>query len=302
MGLILLAAGVLLTQPVMAAGPAPIDLKSCAHFTILAGSTITAGPGLIHGDIGLDPGSEQGIPPAQVVGNIYVDDSISSQAKLDLTDAFNHASPALLPGGINVGNGELGGRTLEPGVYQSAPGSYGITSEDLTLHGGQNDVWVFQMASTLTVEVGRQVILTGGAQPRNIFWQVGSAATLKTSSVFKGTIMASASITMEPSSTIDGRALAQTGAVTFGGAGGSLPIPDAPLFTDISRTATNTAIVVLNTTPYFRLTLETNPGLSPTNWTAIATNTPITNSWTFIDETAMATETQRFYRAHTTTY
>ena len=173
---IVIAAGVLLTQPVMAAGPAPIDLKSCAPFTILAGSTVTAGPGLIHGDVGLDPGSEQGIPPAQVLGTIHVDDSISSQAKLDLTDAFNNASPALLPGGIDVGDGELGGRTLVPGIYQSAPGSYGITLENLTLKGGPDDVWIFQMATTLTVEVGRQVILADGARAKNIFWQVGSAA------------------------------------------------------------------------------------------------------------------------------
>jgi hypothetical protein len=86
------------------------------------------------------------------------------------------------------------------------------------------------MASTLTVGVGRNVILTGGAQARNIFWQVGSSATLGTSSVFEGTIMAYASITMNASSTMDGRALAQTGAVTYNGTGGSLPTADGPHF------------------------------------------------------------------------
>ncbi len=93
------------------------------------------------------------------------------------------------------------------GVYQSPSGAFGITLVDLTLSGGPNDVWVFQMASTLTVGVGRKVILTGGAQARNLFWQVGSSATIGTSAVFKGTIMAYASISMNASSTLDGRGL-----------------------------------------------------------------------------------------------
>jgi hypothetical protein len=223
MGLVL-AVAVMLTQPLMAAGPAPIDLKSCSHFAILAASTITStGGGIINGDVGLSPAGSQGIPPAQINGTIYNGGLIAAQAQLDLNDAIIAASPAQLPGGIDVGNGELGGRVLAPGVYKSAPGSYDITLVDLTLNGGPNDVWVFQMASTLTVGVGRQVILTGGAQARNIFWQVGSSATLQTSSVFKGTIMAYASITMNASSTMDGRALAQAGAVTFNGTSGKLP-------------------------------------------------------------------------------
>jgi type VI secretion system secreted protein VgrG len=297
-----LAAGVMLTQPVMAAGPAPIDLKSCSHFTILATSTVTTtGGGIINGDIGLSPAGSQGIPPAQVNGTIYNGGPIAAQAQLDLNDAIIAASPAQLPGGINVGDGELGGRVLAPGVYKSAPGSYAISLVDLTLNGGPDDVWVFQMASTLTVGVGRQIILTGGAQARNIFWQVGSSATLQTSSVFKGTIMAYASITMNASSTMDGRALAQTGAVTFDGTGGSLPTPEAPIFAKISRTNISSVTVVLTNTPYFLLTLQTSPGLSLPNWTTIATNTPVTSPWTFTDTNVMATVTQRFYRAFITT-
>ena len=223
MGLVL-AVAVMVPHQTLAAGPVPVNLRSAAHFAILAGSTITStGGGIINGDVGLSPAGSQGIPPAQINGTIYNGGPIAAQAQLDLNDAIIAASPAQLPGGIDVGNGELGGRVLAPGVYKSAPGSYGITLVDLTLNGGPNDVWVFQMASTLTVGVGRQIILTGGAQARNIFWQVGSSATLQTSSVFKGTIMAYASITMNASSTMDGRALAQTGAVTFNGQSGSLP-------------------------------------------------------------------------------
>src|ERR1022692_745007 len=283
-----------------AAGPAPIDLGSVAHFAILATSTTTTtGGGIINGDVGLSPAGSQGIPPAQIHGMIYNGGAIAAQAQLDLNAAIIAASPAKLPGGINAG-ADLSGQTLVAGVYQSPSGAYDISGV-LTLHGGPNDVWVFQMASSLTVATGCQIILTGGAQGRNIFWQVGSSATLGTSSVFKGTIMAYASVTMNASSTLDGRALAQVGAVTFNGDGGSLPTVAAPIFTYISRTTPSSATVVLNTAPYFLLTLQTSPDLSLPNWTTIATNTPVTNVWTFTDNTATANAPRRFYRAFLTT-
>jgi len=296
---LVLATALVAPPRMLAAGPAPINLRSAAPFTILATATVTTtGGGIIHGDVGLSPAGSQGIPLAQIHGAIYNGGPIAAQAQVDLNAAIIAASPAQLPGGINAG-AELGGQTLVAGVYVSPSGAYDITSVDLTLHGGPNDVWVFQMASTLTVNVGRQVILTGGAQARNIFWQVGSSATLKSSSVFKGTIMAYASITMNASSTLDGRALAQVGAVTFNGDGGSLPAPAAPLFTSLSRTATQ-ATIILNTTPYFLVTLQMSPGLSPPSWTTLASITPDTNSWKFADVTATKAVTQRFYRAFIT--
>src|ERR1022692_1823210 len=299
MGLVL-AATFMAPHQTLAAGPAPVNLRSAAHFTILAASTTTTvGEGIINGDVGLSPVGSQGIPPEKINGTIYNGDpdGIAAQAELDLTAAIIAASPAQLPGGINAG-AELGSQTLVAGVYQSPSGSYGITG-DLTVFGGPDDVWVFQMASTLTVAVSGRVILTGGAQARNIFWQVGSSATLGTSSVFKGTIMAYASITMNASSTLEGRALAQNGAVTFNGDGGSLSIPAAPLFTGIARTTTN-ATVVLNISPYFLVTLQSNPNLSPTNWTTMATNNPVTNIWTFTDTNATPAAIQHFYRAFIT--
>ena len=299
MGIILAVIIMAAQQTLLAAGPAPVNLRSAAHFTILATSTTTTtGGGIINGDVGLSPVGSQGIPPDKINGTIDNGDPIAAQAQLDLTAAIIASSPAQLPGGINAG-AELGTQTLVAGVYQSPSGSYGITG-DLTLFGGPDDVWVFQMASTLTVAVSGRVILTGGAQARNIFWQVGSSATLGTSSVFEGTVMAYASITMNASSTLDGRALAQNGAVTFNGDGGTLPTPAAPIFTSISRTHTNST-VVLNTSPYFLVTLQSSPNLSPTNWTMIATNTPTTNSWNFTDTNTMTTLPQRFYRAYITT-
>jgi hypothetical protein len=280
--IIAFALGTSFAVPLMAAGPAPINLRSDASFVILAtATTTTTGGGIINGNVGLSPTGSQGIPPGEINGTIYNGGPIAAQAQTDLNSAIIAASPAQLPGGINAG-AELGGQTLVAGVYKSPSGAYGITSVDLTLNGGPNDVWVFQMASTLTVGVGRHVILTGGAQAGNIFWQVGSSATLGTSSVFEGTIMAYASVTMNASSTIDGRALAQTGAVTFNGTSGSLPIPGIPYFTDISKT-NNSVTVVLSTMSNTLLTLQSSLDLSPSNWTTIATNTPSTNTWTFTE-------------------
>ena len=284
-------------QTLQAAGPAPIDLRSAAHFAILAtATTTTTGGGIINGDVGLSPQGSQGIPPQQIHGTIYNGGPVAAQAQLDLNAAIIAASPAALPGGINAG-AELGGKTLVAGVYVSPSGAYSITSVDLTLNGGPNDVWVFQMASTLTVGVGRQVILTGGAQARNIFWQVGSSATLGTSSVFKGTIMAYASVTMNASSVMDGRALVQVGAVTYNGNGGNLPLPEAPRFTDISTSKTNSVTIVVNTTPYFLVTLQSTPTLFPANWTTIGTNTPRESPWTVTNTGVMTSD--RFYRAFT---
>jgi hypothetical protein len=153
------------------------------------------------------------------------------------------------------------------------------------------------MASTLTVNVGRKVVLVGGAQAPNVFWQVGSSATLDVSSEVKGTIMAGVSITMNTRSSLDGRALAQTGAVTFNGLYVRLPTLEAPVFTDISRTNSTCATVVLKTTPYFFLTLQTCPDLLLANWTTITTDTPETSPWKYADTTATEAVPQRFYRA-----
>ncbi|MCX6992379.1 MAG: ice-binding family protein [Kiritimatiellaeota bacterium] len=226
---LVLATGVMLTLPLMAAAyPAPVDLKSCSNFAILAYSTVTTtGGGIINGDVGLYPAGSQQIPPSQINGRIYNGGAIAQQAQNDLTAAYLDAA------GRNVNRttiaGNIGGQTLVPGLYWS-DSSLQITG-DLTLNAGgdSNAVWIFQMGSTLTTAAGAadaphsQVILTGGAQAKNIFWQVGSSATLGTYSIFKGTIMAQASVTMGNYSIMDGRALARTGAVTFNGNSGSLP-------------------------------------------------------------------------------
>src|SRR5206468_3153410 len=137
-----------------------------------------------------------------------------AQAQLDLTTAYNDAA-ARTVGAITVA-GNLGGQTLTPGLYTSTS-SLAISSGDLTLdaQGDANAVFIFQMGSTLTTTSGRQVILSGGATAANIFWQVGSSATLGTTSVFKGNILALTSITLQTGATLEGLALARNGAVTL---------------------------------------------------------------------------------------
>jgi hypothetical protein len=197
------------------AGPATVNLRSAADFAILAGSTVTntGSTTSIHGDVGLYPGSAvTGLPSAQVTGTIHNNDSTAAQAQLDLTTAYNDAAGRTLNPISKSGN--LGGQTLTPGLYKSTSGLE-ISSGDLTLSGSADDVWIFQIASTLTTTEGRHVILTGGAQASNVFWQVGTSATLGTNSTFKGTIMADQSITLVTGATLDGRALARIGAVTM---------------------------------------------------------------------------------------
>jgi hypothetical protein len=292
-------------------------LGSAAHFTILAGAAITTtGGGTINGDVGAYPiaGSGIGLTAVQVHGTIYETDATGPvgaviapalllAAKDDLTTAMNDAAgrtpvPAD-PDHLNPNGGNIGGLNLTPGIYKFT-GTASITGADVFLTGGPDDVWIFQIAADLQMGSMRNIILAGGAQARNVFWQVGTSVNIGTFAVFKGTIMSNQGIVMMTSSTLEGRALAFTAGITYNGNGGSLPTPKAPIFTSISKTRTN-ATVVLNTSPYFFVTLQTSPSLSPTNWAMIATNTPATNIWTFTDTNATATVTQRFYRAFITT-
>ncbi len=301
---------------VKAAGPAPVNLGSCAHFTILSGAAITTtGGGTINGDVGASPitGSAVGVTAAQVNGTIYVVDaggppgsviapSLLTAAKGDLTTAYNDAAGrpgATAPPFLNPGGGNIGGLNLAAGVYTFSSTAV-ISGADLTLTGGPDDVWIFQIPSNLSVGSGIHVILAGGAQARNIFWQVGNIATIGTTAIFKGTILADQSITMNTSSTLDGRALAFSAGITFNANAGTIPTPAAPNFTNVFVTATNSVTLVLNTTPYFLATLEASTNLSAPNWTFVATNNPVTNLWTYTDTNVVLTVPQRFYRAFIT--
>jgi hypothetical protein len=222
----LVVAGIFLQQEATA-GQAPVDLGSAARFAVLAASEITGVPTSdIRGDVGLSPAARSkivGLTPAEVVGTIYAADDGGAVAVMltgaqgDLTTAFNDAAGRTpIPVGpfLNPGSGNLGGLTLVPGLYKFT-GEALISGSDVTLAGSASDVWIFQIASALTVADGIHVVLAGGAQAANIFWQVGTSATLGTTVIFKGTILADQSIALHTLATLDGRALARIAAVTL---------------------------------------------------------------------------------------
>lgn len=193
-----------------------VDLGSAADFAVLAGSTVTnTGLTIITGDLGVSPGTAvTGFPPGIVVGTIHAGNVTAADAIANVTTAYNDAAGRTLCPIAVAGN--LGGMTLTPGLYKSTS-SLEISSGDLTLDalGDPNAVFIFQIASTLDVSAGLRVNLTGGAQSKNIFWQVGTSATFGTGAVFVGTILADQSITFATGVTLDGRAFARIAAVAL---------------------------------------------------------------------------------------
>jgi hypothetical protein len=213
-------------------GTPGVDLKSAEDFGIIAGVGISNNAGFseIHDmNVGISPGvrsSITGFPPAIVVnGSIFASDDIAPpgvaamliQAKQDLTDAYLFAEGATSPAPATVA-GDQGGTTLAPGIYKSTS-TLLIQAGDLTLdaQGDANAVWIFQIASDFTTVggAGGNVILSGGAQAANVFWQVGSSATIGDGTSFAGNVLALTSITMNSGATAEGRMLARNGAVVL---------------------------------------------------------------------------------------
>jgi hypothetical protein len=194
------------------AAQAPVGLGTADSFAVLAGQTVTnIGPSAINGDLGVAPGTAvAGLLP--VVGTIHAADAVAGQAQSDLTTAYDDAAGRTGPLAVSS---DLGGLTLTAGVYNSGS-SLGLTGAlTLDAQGDPNAVFVFQAASTLITASASHVNLINGAQPCNVFWQVGSSATLGTTSVFAGNILALTSISMNNGVTVLGRALARNGSVTL---------------------------------------------------------------------------------------
>lgn len=212
-------------QSIARAASTTVPLGTAANFAVLAGSTITnTGATTINGDLGLSPGTAvTGFPPGTVDGTGDIADAAAVQAQNDLTIAYNDAAAETVTATIPT---ELGGTTEPPGVYNSAAGTFGITGTlTLDAQGNPNAVFIFQAASTLITASASNVVLVNGAQASNVFWVVGSSATLGTSSALQGNILALTSITVTTSVTIDGRALARNGAVTLDTNQITVPIP-----------------------------------------------------------------------------
>ncbi|MEU3243327.1 MULTISPECIES: ice-binding family protein [unclassified Streptomyces] len=193
----------------------PVPLATAASFSVLSGQGVTnTGPSLISHDLGTSPNPAiSGFPPGQVLGAVHAADAVALQAKSDLVTAYNQAAGQAtdfaLPAAITTGT------TLSPGVYTATAG-VGLTGDlILDAQGNPNAVWVFQIPEALTTATSSRVLLTNGASACNVYWQIGSSATLGTNSTFVGTIMALTSISVTTGTNIEGRALARNGAVTL---------------------------------------------------------------------------------------
>jgi hypothetical protein len=199
-----------------ACGQTPVNLRSAASFAVLAGSTVTnAGLTSITGDLGVSPGTAvTGFPPGTLDGVQHAGDGVAAQGVADIATAYSDAkSRALCPIAVS---GDLGGQTLLPGLYQSAA-TLAISVGDLTLdaQGDSDAVFIIGMEDTLTVDAAREITLIHGAQASNVFWRVGTSATLGAASACQGTILADQSITFDAGATLSGRALAHYAAVTL---------------------------------------------------------------------------------------
>jgi hypothetical protein len=192
-------------------------LGSAQGFAVLGGSTVTnTGLTTVTGDLGVWPGTDiTGFPPGTVVGTLHAGDAAAQQAQNDVTIAYNALAGMALTQTLTGVN--LGGLTLGPGVYHFASDAP-MSSSQLTLDAGgdPNASFVFQIGTTLITASDASVVMINGGNACNVYWQVGTSATLGSGTSFKGTILAQASITLNTGAMIwEGRALAQNGAVTM---------------------------------------------------------------------------------------
>ena len=252
----------LTTTPAWSAASAP-DLGTAAASSVVAGTTVTnTGASTISGNVDVYPGSAiTGFPPGTIAGTVHTGDATAGTAESDVTAAYLAAMNAAATG---TANSDLGGQTFTPGVY-AASSAISLTGT-VTLSGGPNSVFIFQSVSGLTTAPGSSVLLTGGVQPCNVIWQVGSSATLGTTTSFVGNILALTSISMATGANLQGRALARNGGVTLQGniitSSSCLAVPPTTTTsTTTSTTTTTVAPTTTTTTPTITTTIP--PIISP---------------------------------------
>ncbi|PHQ24001.1 hypothetical protein CLH62_17920 [Marinobacter guineae] len=221
------------TGSAVSASPAKVDLGTAANYVILAKTGIsTTGTTRITGDIAVSPkartaitGFSETLAPdgtfatsSLVTGNLFAANMTSptptklTTAVSNMETAYTNAAGRVDPDFTELGAGEIGGLTLDPGLYKWGTGV--LVTSDVTLNGSPTDVWIFQIGQNLKLEDGKAVVLTGGALPENVFWQVAGEVTLQAGTTFNGIILGQTAIVVKSGAVINGRALAQT-AVTL---------------------------------------------------------------------------------------
>ena len=207
-------------------GPAPVGLGSAGSFALLSKSGITdVYASAVNGDVGTSPitGAALLLSCTEVTGRIFVVDAAGPACAIndatsltsavgDMETAYLDAAGRLSPDVTELGAGEIGGLTLTPGLYKWGTGL--LITTDVTLSGGPNDVWIFQVAGTLNEGNAVRITLTGGALAKNIFWQVAGAVTIGTTAHFEGVVLAKTMVAVNTGASVNGRLLAQT-AVTL---------------------------------------------------------------------------------------
>ncbi len=204
------------TAIVTATTPMGPSLGTAQTYGILAGTTVTCVTGgTINASVGVSAGSTlTGFPPCTISGETNLGNATAATAQSNLTTAYNGL--AGMPCGTVVTPSDLGGRTLAPGVYCAATSMAVTGTVTLDGQGNPDALFVFQVGSTLTTGTTANIALINGAVAKNVYWQVGSSATLGTGTTFRGNILALESITLNDNTTMLGRALARNGAVTLG--------------------------------------------------------------------------------------
>jgi LPXTG-motif cell wall-anchored protein len=274
------AALLVVSQPASAGIVPTVALATSANYSVLGGQSVSnTGPSILGQSLGLDPGplsAVTGFPPGTVLapGTIAASDGVTLQAQSDLTaayiDAFNR------PVEFTQTNPDLVGQTLAPGVYAGTSKAPLSLSGQLVLdgQGNNNAVFIFQTDSTLITSSASTIELINGASECNVFWQVGSSATLGTGSVFVGNIMALTSISVQTGVVVHGRALARNGSVTLDNDVFTQPSCVPATATQPPATTTTTTATTATTTPAGGVTTIPGPATTATPGATVAPTVP----------------------------
>jgi hypothetical protein len=223
----------------VAAKAAAVNLGTAQPFVVLSGAGVTnTGKSVLNGELGVSPGTSlSGFPPGLVNGATHNNDAVAAQAQADLTTAYNVTAAQPVPAGNDLTGTNLGERTLSPGAYGFSSSAQLTGQLTLDAHGDPNAQFVFVIGEALTTASASSVILVNGASPCNVYWKVGSSATLGSTTAFEGNLMALTTISLDSEATVLGRVLARNGEVTL--IEDTLTLPQCP--TESTPTATEAA-------------------------------------------------------------